>query len=224
METVHDINAKAYKAVSVYSKTLLSIYDVYVFKCVSPIFFRCPSKLIVEFYINNVSKNHLEVGAGTGFLLKKCRASGIIKNLSLLDLSENCLEVTKKNIKPIDVTTYKANILEPLPLQNRQFKSIGLNFVLHCVPGNFKAKGLTLLNLGDYLTDDGVIFGSTAIYDTEQNIMAKLVMNAYNKKGIFNNRQDKKEELEEVLRSGFNNVVITQIGNVVFFKASNRKS
>lgn len=223
METINDTHAKAYKAVKVYSKVLLSVYDLYVFKCVSPLFFRCPSKLIINFYLDNISKNHLEVGAGTGFLLKKCSDAGKIQDLSLLDLSENCLESTQKNIKPIEATIYKANILEPLPLQNRKFKSIGLNFVLHCVPGDFKSKGMALLNLGNHLTDDASIFGSTAIYDTKQNFMAKVVMDAYNRSGIFNNIQDKKDELEELLHSGFNDVSIKQVGNVLFFKASNRK-
>ncbi len=224
MENINDINTKAHKAVKVYSKILLSVYDFYVFKCVSPIFFRCPSKVIVDFYLNNISNNHLEVGAGTGFLLKKCLDVGKIQDLSLLDLSENCLEATQKNIKPIETTIYKANILAPLPLSNRKFKSIGLNFVLHCVPGNFKTKGLALLNLGNHLVDDGSIFGSTAIYDTKQNFMAKFIMDAYNRTGIFNNIHDKKDELEEILHSGFNKVSITQVGNVLFFSASNRKT
>lgn len=224
MENVNEINVKAHKAVKIYSKSLLSFYDLYVFKCVSPIFFRCPSEKIIDFYLNNVSENHLEVGAGTGFLLKKCQNAEKIKHLSLLDLSENCLQATQKSIKPIKATVYKANILEALPLQNRKFKSIGLNFVLHCVPGNFKTKGMALLNLGNHLTEDGSIFGSTAIYDSNQNIMAKLVMDAYNKSGIFNNIDDKKNELEDILLSDFNNVSVTQISNVIFFKASKRKA
>lgn len=224
MENIEDLNTKAHKAVKVYSKKLLLVYDLYVFKCVSPIFFKCPSKRIIDFYLSNVSENHLEVGAGTGFLLKKCKSAGKIQDLSLLDLSENCLEATQKSIKPIEAKIYKANILETLPLQNRKFKSIGLNFVLHCVPGDFKTKGMALLNLGDHLTEDGSIFGSTAIYDSKQNIMAKIVMDTYNKMGIFNNTDDKKNELEAILCGGFNKVSITQFGNVLFFKASKRKS
>jgi len=224
MENLEDLNTKAHKAVKIYSKNLLSVYDLYVFKCVSPIFFRCPSEKIIDFYLNNVSENHLEVGAGTGFLLKKCKNAGKIKMLSLLDLSENCLEATQKSIKPIEAKIYKANILEDLPLETEKFKSIGLNFVLHCVPGDFKTKGMALLNLGNHLTEDGAIFGSTAIYDSKQNVMAKLVMDTYNKTGIFNNKDDKKNELEEVLRDGFGKVSVTQIGNVLFFKASKRKA
>lgn len=42
--------------------------------------------------------------------------------------------------------------------------------------------------------------------------------------GIFNNTNDKKHELEEILHSGFNKVSITQVGNVLFFKASATKN
>lgn len=213
---------KAHKAVRVYSPFLLSFYDLYVYKCVSPVFFQCPEARIVDFYLENISKNHLEVGVGTGYLLKKCLDAGKLSSIALLDLNENCLEATKKRLAPLQADTFKANILEDLPFTAHRFDSIGLNYVLHCVPGTFKEKGDALGSLGKYLNDDGLLFGSTAIYHPGQNVMAKLVMDAYNRNGIFNNRSDIKEELADGLSKHFTDVRLRQIGNVLFFMA--RKS
>ena len=212
---------KAHKAVKVYSRALLSFYDLYVFKCVSPVFFQCPEDHIVKFYLANISKNHLEVGVGTGYLLKKCLDAGKLSSVALLDLNDNCLSVTKKRLFPINCSAFKANILEELPFTGHRFDSIGLNYVLHCIPGTFKEKGEALGNLGRYLNDGGLLFGSTAIYHPGQNLMAKLVMDGYNRNGIFNNRSDIKEELARSLSNHFSHVRLDQIGNVLFFMASN---
>lgn len=69
------------------------------------------------------------------------------------------------------------------------------------------------------MNSGGKVFGTTAIYYPEQAGMAKYLMDIYNKKGIFNNTEDTKEDLSIALANSFADVVVTQIGNVLFFKA-----
>jgi ubiquinone/menaquinone biosynthesis C-methylase UbiE len=220
METVsEETQAKAIKAVKLYNRLILSIYDNYVFKIVSPLFFKCPQNELVDFYRENISRNHLEIGVGTGFLLKKSAEVAGFDSLSLLDLSENCLNLTAKKLKVFKPEKYHANILERFPIHNKVFDSVGLSFVLHCVPGSFKTKGIAFDHIAAHMQKGGKLFGTTAIYYPEQTAMAKYVMDIYNKRGMFNNTEDKKEDLVNALANNYTDVVVEQMGNVLFFTA-----
>jgi hypothetical protein len=87
------------------------------------------------------------------------------------------------------------------------------------VPGRFKSKGIAFDHIAQHMNSGGKVFGTTAIYYPEQAGMAKYLMDIYNKKGIFNNTEDTKEDLSIALANSFADVVVTQIGNVLFFKA-----
>jgi hypothetical protein len=213
------VTASAESAVRIYSRFVLSIYDYYVFWFISPLVFKCPQRNLVEFYLNKLSNNHLEIGVGTGYLLRKCDEAGRIGALALLDLNENCLRVTQKHLAAASPLTYTADILQPLPMDGRTFSSVGLNFVLHCVPGNFKTKGIAFEHIAACMEPGGEVFGTTAIYYAGQSKLAGGIMDIYNNKGIFSNQDDIEDDLVEVLAKNFADVSVSQIGNVIFFRA-----
>ena len=58
---------------TIYSKPLLSIYDLYVLGFSSNFVWQCPSRLILDFYNEHISGNHLDMGIGTGYFIDKCK-------------------------------------------------------------------------------------------------------------------------------------------------------
>ena len=211
---------RAVKAASFYTAPLLFFYDYYVFKFASRLVFHCPERKVIDFYLERITSNHLEVGVGTGYLLNKCAEQGKIASLSLLDFNKNCLDVTEKALATYMPDKHHANILEPLPIHNRKYDSVGINFVLHCVPGSFREKGVALDHIAEHLNKGSTLFGSTIIYYPGQSKLSKFVMNIYNRKGIFNNTRDTREELAEALARNYSNIEISQTGNVLFFTAT----
>jgi len=215
---------KAHRAAALYSKLLLSVYDLYVYKFAAPIAFRCPVENMEALYRKYCAKQHLEIGVGTGHFLQKAHEWRLLQDITLLDLNPNCLQITAEKLTGLTVSCHEANILKPLNLGNKRFGSVGLNFVLHCVPGSFKEKGVVFKSLKPYLLPEAVVFGSTAIYKSQQkNLLAPVVMNAYNALGIFNNKQDEKQDLIDGLSAEFKYVNIEQIGNILFFVASDQR-
>ncbi|HET8707574.1 MAG TPA: class I SAM-dependent methyltransferase [Pseudomonadales bacterium] len=215
---------RAQRAAALYNKLALTFYDFYVYRFAAPIAFRCPVENMSSLYQKYCSKQHLEIGVGTGHFLQQAHARDQLQTVTLLDLNPNCLQITAEKLKGLTVHCYEGNILHPFPLKNERFSSVGLNFVLHCVPGSFAEKGIIFKHLKPYLLPDAVVFGSTAIYESaKRNLVGPLVMNAYNALGIFNNKQDQKRELIECLSSEFKYVNIEQIGNILFFVASDQR-
>lgn len=209
------------KAAAVYSPLLLSVYDLWVYKVAAPRFFRCPLRIFQHFYEQNVSRHHLDVGVGSGILLRHCRQKNLLDQVALLDLNPNCLDATERALHPLKVRKYCADILQPLPIANEQFASVGLNFLLHCVPGSFREKGVAFTFLKQVLAPGGVLFGSTVLYQPGLvNAPARWLMNRYNAGGVFNNRQDTQEDLQVVLGNLFENVEMSLEGCVLFFRAS----
>ena len=54
-----------------YSKPLLSIYDLWVLGFSNTFVWRCRTSIILAFYNQHVSGNHLDVGVGTGYYLDR---------------------------------------------------------------------------------------------------------------------------------------------------------
>ncbi len=143
-----DVSPTAAKAaLRIYIRPVLSLYDVFVHGFSNPLVWRCPTHLMIEMYNKLVSAKHLDVGVGTGYFLDKCTFPSEMPAVSLLDFSSNTLAKTSKRIARYRPDTYLANVYEPLPIADRSFDSIGMNYVLHCLPGSMLDKGLVLQHL-----------------------------------------------------------------------------
>lgn len=109
---------------------------------------------------------------------------------------------------------------ESLDLGEARFDSIALANVLHCLPATMNQKAAALARLRPYLADDGVLFGSTILgRDVRHNMLARRVIAAYNRKGIFTNLDDDLEGLQQGLAAGFADVDVQTQGSITLFTA-----
>eukprot|EP00958_Prasinococcus_capsulatus_P001373 scaffold118_cov382-Prasinococcus_capsulatus_cf.AAC.2 len=100
-------------------------------------------------------------------------------------------------------------------------KTLGVNFVFHCIPGPFREKGVGFQHLKALLADDGVLFGSTILGDSMPHTwFGRRVMRRFNANGIFSNAQDELSELYEALGASFKRVRIKVVGVTAIFAAT----
>lgn len=204
---------------AIYTKPVLSIYDLWVLGFSNSAIWRCPTKNLRHHYRKHVTLNHLDVGVGTGYYLDKCLLEQK-RRLALLDLNNNSLEKAAERVKRFKPEVYQADILSPLNLPCKPFESISINYLFHCLPGAIKEKTVILDSLSEYLHDGGKIFGSTILsHGVHQNFAAQKLMAFYNRKGIFANTRDYRNGLRDELESRFSNVQIEVKGCVALFSA-----
>jgi hypothetical protein len=219
-EQTNDESAAA--GAAVYSKPILSIYDLFVLGFSNTFAWKSPSRLMVDFYNEHVSGNHLDVGVGTGYFLDKCTFPSSTPTIALMDLNPNSLRAASQRLSRYNPAIYVANILEPPDTELAGFDSIGLNYLLHCLPGTIPSKGVVFSNLMPFLNSGGVVFGTTILgQGVERNIIAKRIMKIYNWRGIFSNTQDNPADLENILKENYNDYSIRIEGCVAFFVGRN---
>lgn len=205
---------------AVYSNLVLAIYDFYVLGISNHLIWKCPTQWLLDNYNENVSGKHLDVGVGTGYLLDKCQFPITEPEITLLDLNQNSLDVTAKRIGRHQPNSYRHNVFEPMPFDGQQFDSIGMNYLLHCLPGTMESKSVVFDNLLEVLNPGGVIFGSTLVADEEmQGWAARKLMTIYNRKGIFCNSEDSTKALEKILSERFSDYSIDRVGCAAIFSA-----
>ena len=202
---------------AIYTRQTLSAYDFVVLKLSNRLAWKCPSSLILDFYNDHITANHLDVGVGTGYFLDKCRFPSPTPHIHLLDLNRNSLEATAQRLQRYQPTTHRANILEPVQL-DAKFDSIALNYLLHCLPGTMRGKGVVFTNLKPLLNPGSVIFGTTILgQGTQPNALARSLMRLYNARGVFGNAQDNLADLENHLKANFRETSTKVVGCVAFF-------
>ena len=206
----------------VYTPFTLLVYNLYVLRFSNRFVWRSPSQYILDFYQQNITMNHLDVGVGTGYFLNKVRFPAPNPHIGLLDLNPGCLAHTANLLSRYQPSTYQADILQPIEQVNKTFDSIAANYLLHCLPGDFTTKSAAIGHLKSLLNDQGVLFGTTILAkDQKHNFLGKKLITIYNQKGIFGNLQDDLPGLESMLKQHFSHVEIHMHGHVAFFKAWN---
>lgn len=218
-DKAQETNSAATAGAAVYSKPVLSVYDQYVLGFSNTFVWRCPSRLILDFYNEHISGKHLDVGVGTGYFLDRCKFPTNNPVLALMDLNINSLQATARRLQRYKPSLYIANVLEPLRIEPASFDSIALNYVLHCLPGNLLSKAAAFIHLKPLLNiDGGVMFGTTILgQGVEQNLLARTLMRIYNSRGIFSNMNDNTADLESVLKDNFREYDIRVVGCAAFF-------
>jgi len=204
-----------------YTPRLLALYDLYVLGFSNRFVWRCQSARMLELYNRFAGTRHLDVGVGTGWFLDRCRWPAERPQITLLDLNASSLQAAAYRIRRYAPQTVRANVLEPVELGNARFDSIGMNFLLHCLPGRLEKKAATVTrNLFPCLEPGGVLFGNTVLgLGVRQNALGRILIRAYNKNGIFSNLADDREGLERALASSFSSVEIEIVGAVALFSA-----
>jgi len=203
---------------AVYSQQTLRIYDLLVLGISNRWLWKCPTRELLAIYDQNVSSNHLDVGVGTGYFLDHCRFPTASPRVALLDMNANCLAAAAARIERYSPEQFTANILEPLQIKATKFDSIGLNYVLHCLPGTMQEKSVALDHLKKLLNPGGVLFGSTLLQGgLRRSWAARRLMNFYNRRHIFSNTADDVAGLEQVLGERFAAVDLHVIGCAAMF-------
>jgi hypothetical protein len=208
------------RAHAVYTPFTLSFYDLLVHRLSNHLIWRCPTRRLLALYEANLTRNHFEAGVGTGFFLDRA-GDGRLGRLVLLDINHHCLNRAARRLARFEPALRQANLLAPLETQLAPFDSVGLTYVLHCLPGRMDEKLAAIDHLCLHMNDGAVLFGATILgRGTAPNAAAQRLLAVYNKKGVFNNRDDDLGALSSGLKQRFDEVEIEAQGCVVLFRAS----
>ncbi|MBX3436842.1 MAG: class I SAM-dependent methyltransferase [Planctomycetaceae bacterium] len=203
-----------------YSRSMLRIYDTLVHIVSNHVAWRCPTRELRSLYDQNITVNHLDVGVGTGYFLDHCRFPSEQPRLVLMDLNEDCLAATATRVGRYRPQTARRNILDAIDWDDAPFDSIGLMYVLHCLPGTMAEKAVVFDHLKPLLAPGGVLFGATLLSDgVPRNFFARRLMAFYNQKGIFSNTDDSQAGLEAALNSRFSTWRVHRAGCGALFWA-----
>ncbi len=194
------------------SNILLNNYDYFVNNLNCKYVWKCNQNIIKDLYKNNLSKNHIEIGPGTGYFLKQNQ----FDSLYLLDINNDILNDSFKNLKNNSKKIVKIN--KNIFNKNNQLKinnvnSIGFSYVLHCVPNTLDTSLNYLVN--NLNKKDVTLFGSTVI-PTNTNFLASSELYFLNKLGIFNNLNHNLEQLKNFSKNYDHEINV--VGNVLVFK------
>lgn len=203
---------------ALYTKRFLAVYDLVVLRLSSRFAWKCPPSRIVELYDEHVSGNHLDVGVGTGYFLDKCKFPSTAPRIALMDLSPNCLEVAARRIARYKPEEYLANVLQPVHIAAAKFDSVGMNYLLHCLPGTIRTKAMVFEHLKALVNPGAVVFGATMLHSgVERNWLARRLMKRLNADGVFANTEDDLDGLRWTLSHHLSDPVIEVVGTAALF-------
>jgi len=203
---------------AVYTKQMLHAYDFVVLGVSNRLLWKCPTQRLVEHYNQHVTPNHLDVGVGTGYFLDNCRFQTHNPRVALMDLNQTTLDFASARISRYKPETYRRSVLEPIHIDAAKFDSVGINYLLHCLPGSMESKAAAFDHLKSLMNANGMLFGSTLLQGgVPRNWFAKRLMDVYNKKGTFSNQADDLAGLKKELGKRFRNVALEVVGCAALF-------
>jgi len=205
---------------AVYTRRTLGVYDIVVLGISNRFIWRCPTHRLIGLYGKHITGNHLDVGVGTGYFLDHCRFPSQTPRVALMDLNQNTLDFASQRVARYKPETYVRNVLEPISIDAAKFDSVGINYLLHCVPGSIESKAVAFDHLKAVMSPNAVLFGSTLLQDgVPRSWLARRLMDVYNNKGIFSNRHDSLDGLKQALGERFREVSIEVVGCAALFSA-----
>jgi hypothetical protein len=214
-------NSDTHAGQAVYSPFTLKLYDTVVLGLSNSFIWKCPTSRILDLYDRHVSANHLDVGVGSGWFLDHCRFPNTTPRVGLMDLNVSCLAATAQRVARYRPEQYQADVMAPLTIKTELFSSMGLSYLLHCLPGRMEEKGVVFDNLIPLLKPEGTIFGATLLSEgVNRSPSARALMRFYNGKGIFSNANDSVQALKAALEQRFRHVELEIIGCAALFAAS----
>jgi len=209
-----------------YTQLMLELYDLLILRLSSTMIWRCPTSDLVLLYSHHLSRRHLELGVGTGYLLQHGVFPSHSVKLLLLDCNPRVLRYALRRLARYQPLGLVKDLTQPdwahdLPKQ----QSIGLNYVWHALQGTVEQRSQLFAQAAQVLTVDGVLFGAT-IRGMHPR-MSKLACYASQRwlaAGLFNNRPDTSESLHTCLSQYFAEVQVWLRGEVMLFVAKYPKS
>jgi SAM-dependent methyltransferase len=209
----------AYAGQADYTPGFLAVYDPLVLGVMNRLVWRCPTSEILALYEAHVTGAHLDVGPGTGWYLDHCRFQAP-PAITLLDANPDVLATASRRLARFEPAVQQGNLLEPTGLTPATFDSISLTHVLHCLPGAMTDKGAVLARLAALLRPGGRIFGSTILAGgVPHTPLSRALMRFLNARGVFGNRHDDLDALEQALAERFAEHEVRTVGSVALFSA-----
>jgi SAM-dependent methyltransferase len=194
-------------------------YDALVLGAVGPLVWRCSRGRLLDHYREHLTDSHLEVGAGSGYLLDHSRFPGKKPRITLLDHNQQALDVSRQRLRRYAPRVRTDNVLAPIDF-DESYRSIALHYVLHCLPGTMATKAAVLAHLKRGLSPGGVLFGVTVLgRGVPHTAPARALLALYNQRGIFHNLDDDAEGLAHALQQHFESYQIELVGSVALFSA-----
>lgn len=109
-------------------------------------------------------------------------------------------------------------MLEPIDIAPWSFGSVGLSYVLHCLPGGIPDKAVVFDRLIPLVDSGGVIFGTTILgRGVTHTRVGRALLGVYNRKGIFSNLDDDRDDLVHALAQRFPRYQLDVVGAVARF-------
>jgi len=217
-----DASDPAFKGQRDFTPLTLRFYDPLVLSFSARWIWNCPVERLVENYRWHIRPNHLDVGPGTGYFLGR---AGLERGsrITILDPNLEVLRHAATKLDGYDVTAVEADVLKPLPVHG-PFGSVGMNLVLHCLPGPMARKSAAIRHVAGVLDPGGMFFGSTVLGDAgNHGWAARRMLDFYNRRGSFDNRSDTEENLRHVLDASFEHVEFEVIGSIAVWFAMGAK-
>jgi SAM-dependent methyltransferase len=210
--------AEADRGQAAFTRIGLALYDLLILRGICRWVWRCPNERILAAYAHNLSSNHLEIGVGTGYFLDHAEFSSAAPRVALLDLNPHCLARTARRVARYHPEVYRADASQLFNLEANRFDSIALNYVVHCLPGSWPAKGSVFAHSKKLLNPGGMLFGASLVQDEIlQSTVAARLMRWFNARGTLNNLTDTRARLVESLEQHFVDVRVAQVGSVLLF-------
>ena len=210
----------AYAGQAVYTPAFLGVYDLMVVNGTARFVFGCPPDEVLRLYDENAGRSHLDIGVGSGYFLDRCRFPFDRSEITLMDLNRHALDKAAARLRRYAPRLHLANVLEPIELPPASFDSVGMNWLLHCLPGDMDAKAAALSNVRPLLRPGGVVFGSTVLgRGVNHGVVARLGLGPYNWLGIFSNSGDDPAGLARALEENFTRHELRVVSSMALFRA-----
>lgn len=206
---------------AIYTKQSLPLYDLLITKFSNRFAWRCPQAILLHLFKVNTSKNHLDIGVGTGSYLQNLHLNPASQRIGLMDMNKDCLDYAATVLSRFHPEIYQQNIFEPFVGISKNFDSVSLNYVLHCLPGTLQQKAVVFDHIKTVLNPGGKCFGSTILgKGVDRNWLAEKLTMFYNEKKVFGNLNDDLETLQAECGKRFEQVSIKTQGCVALFVVS----
>ena len=209
----------AYAGQREYTPFFLRVYDPVILGVFTRFVWRCPTTLLVDRYRRQIRPRHLDIGPGTGYFLQRASLPAGAP-VTIVDPNPNVLDYASRRLQRLDVTAVEADVCKPLPLDGT-FDSAALSGVIHCLPGPLARKGAAVANVAAVLAPEGVLFGASILGRSGHHTwLARKMLDANNRRGIFDNLDDSRDGLRDILTAAFEHVEIDTVGSMAIFAAT----
>jgi len=208
-------------SIKAYTPAGLRLYDALVMGVLARHVWGCEPCRLVDHYREHLTLNHADVGVGTGYCLDRCGFESASPRLALIDLQPNCLRHAARRLARYRPQCHVRDALHPLHgIDGPAFDSIALGGVLHCLAGDFDAKGSVFDSLAPLAVGGTKIFGYTLVADgVQRRTRSRLVHGLLNRARIVDNARDRVADLRAALAARFVECRVELIGCMALFSA-----